>query len=141
VKLMFDATVISAVAYKPEKEPALYAWFRTVVTSPAHRPMRAAVTDYEVRRGLVYKGSARGLERLDWIVARLDYVPLDDAIAQRAAAFWAEVRHKGRPTGAGLDADALLAAAASVAGATLITHNLKHLSRYPIEARVWRDVV
>jgi hypothetical protein len=74
-------------------------------------------------------------------------VAMTDAIVG-AAEFWAMVRESGIPTSSpdALDADAILAGQASLAGqpgdtVTIATTNLAHLNRFPgIDARVWDQI-
>jgi hypothetical protein len=70
-----------------------------------------------------------------------------DAII-KAAEIWAFVRQTGVPTASpdALDADAILAGQASLAGqpgdtVTIATTNLAHLSRFPgIDAQTWDQI-
>ncbi len=68
---------------------------------------------------------------------------------RRAAEFWAHVRRLGLPTSGprALDADAILAAQASLLGSPgdlviLATGNLGHLARFPgIVAEEWEKII
>jgi predicted nucleic acid-binding protein len=137
---MLDANILGPLCHHPERHRAINAWFARVVANPRHHPLLPELADYEVRRGLLHLKSQSGLERLNSLVHALEYVPLDTATMRRAAGFWAEARGRGRPSGAGLDADAILAAQAFGADATLITDNARHFAHYPVRALRWRDV-
>lgn len=99
------------------------------------------IADYEARRELFRADTVRGIARLDALAARPDYLPLATAMMCQAAEFWAIARRRGRPTApnAALDADALLAAQARLAGqpgdtVVVATTNVGHLSLF-VDAR------
>ena len=104
------------------------------------------IADYEVRRELLRAGRVRGIERLDQLGQRFDYLPITTAVMRQAAAFWAEARRQGRPTAPdpALDADMILAAQAALivaAGdqAVIATTTVQHLSLFA-DARRWQDI-
>jgi predicted nucleic acid-binding protein len=101
------------------------------------------IADYELRRNLLLEGLSVSLSRLDRLVTVLSYLPLTTAVMRLAAEFWAEVRRAGRPTAhhTALDGDAILAAQASSIAGVVVTDNIGHLSRFPIEVRRWTELV
>ena len=106
--------------------------------------MLPEIADYEVRRELLRGNRAAGLQRLDALVALVEYVPLTTAAMRQAAAFWAEARQRGRPTAddKALDGDVILAAQVATlesSNGVVATTNVGHLSRY-VQAALWRDI-
>jgi predicted nucleic acid-binding protein len=106
------------------------------------------IAEFEVRRELIRAGARAGLTRLDNLMANLVYDTITTPVMHRAAEFWADVRRRGLPTAAdqSLDADAILAAQASLVGGpgdtvTVATSNVAHLVRFPgIDARDWPSI-
>jgi predicted nucleic acid-binding protein len=106
------------------------------------------IADYEVRRGLLFKGAVDGIIRLDQLREDLGfYIPISTAAMRRAAELWADARRAGIPTAdeKEIDADVILAAQALLfAGLTdslvVATYNDRHLSRY-LNAGHWRDII
>lgn len=76
-------------------------------------------------------------------MARYEYLPITTDVMRLAAGYWAALMAAGQPTASSssLDADAILAAQAAMAGGsgdvvTVATSNVRHLSRFPgIDAR------
>ena len=104
----------------------------------------AEIADYEVRRELLRARKTKGLKRLDELRITLGFTPITSTVMIRAAEFWAEARHKGRPTSGddSLDADVILAAqAATMTGARVVvaSSNLKHLTRF-VPAKRWHEI-
>jgi predicted nucleic acid-binding protein len=102
------------------------------------------IADYELRRELLRADKVEGLQRLDALVAALEYLPLTTAMMRQAARFWAEARRQGRPTAdeKALDGDVILAAQALLTttdDATVIvaTDNVGHLARFVPAYRWW----
>jgi predicted nucleic acid-binding protein len=103
------------------------------------------ITDYEVRRELVRSNATTGLRRLDLILNRYNFLPLDREAMLKAAELWAFIRNFGLPTADphAIDGDAILAAQAlTTAGpwdaVIVVTSNVRHLARFPgVDAREW----
>ena len=57
------------------------------------------ISDYEVRRELIRARRTAGIARLDAFIGQVEFLPIDTAAMRQAAAFWAEARQQGRPTG------------------------------------------
>lgn len=103
------------------------------------------IADYEVRRELIRARRATGIARLDAFIEQVEYLPIHTPAMRQAASFWAEARHKGRPTAPdpALDGDVILAAQAATldrADVIVATTNPRHLSRY-VAAELWTDIV
>jgi len=75
-------------------------------------------------------------------VSKLEYLPLNTQIMQKAAELWAEARISGFPTAPpdALDGDVILAAQAIEVSGIVITYNRKHLSRF-VETKGWEEIV
>jgi predicted nucleic acid-binding protein len=99
------------------------------------------IADYEVRRELLRAGKTASIGRLNTLVSKLRYLPLDTSAIRRAAELWAEARNAGTPTAPreALDADVILAAQAEQVRAVVATENVGHLARF-VTARYWRDI-
>ena len=105
------------------------------------------IVDYEVRRGLLHvalrsgRSTTKSLARLDRLVETLEYLPLNTACLRRAATLWAEARAAGRPTAGreALDGDVILAAQAIEVDGTVVTENIRHLSRFVPTVR-WNEM-
>jgi predicted nucleic acid-binding protein len=110
--------------------------------------MVPAIADYEVRRELVRLGRTSGVQRLDQTGQALGVVPVDADVWRQACVYWAMVRNQGRPTAPpdALDGDAILAATATVLGATtgepviIATENLGHFQRFGVAADLWSKI-
>jgi predicted nucleic acid-binding protein len=120
------------------------AWL-TALGSAGARVIVPEIADYEIRRELIRIGATASLKRLDRLRRLLDYAAITTAAMERAAELWAHLRNVGVPTAGreALDADAILAGQASVAGGlgdvvTIATTNLRHLARFPgVDAQLW----
>jgi predicted nucleic acid-binding protein len=145
--VLLDATPLGAVT-----NPALTAETREVnawlenVLQHGMRIFIPEIADYEVRRELLRARRTQGIQRLDALAARLEYLPLTTAVMRRAAEFWATTRQRGRPTAPdhALDGDMILAAQATRLGGdgeqvVIATSNVGHLSLF-VDARHWRDI-
>jgi predicted nucleic acid-binding protein len=92
----------------------------------------AEICDYEARRELLRKGATRQLQNLDDLLQRSEYFPIDTDLMKAAAALWASMRGRGKPTSAdsGLDGDVILAAQAlRFDDHVVLTTNSRHLSQ------------
>jgi tRNA(fMet)-specific endonuclease VapC len=93
----------------------------------AGHPVRLnAVSYYETKRGLLAIGAHRQLAAFERLWRVLGIVMIDQAVLDRAAALYAELRVRGQLIE---DADLLIAAMALVQDMTLVTHNTAHLAR------------
>ena len=148
--ILLDAGLVG-LAILPPHHPGpegqdFRAWFsRTQGT--IHQFAIADVTQYEVARGLLYKGAVAKLMRLGHFIAATLSVESSREVWEQAAGLWAKVRRQGQPTAsdASLDGDAILAASALVVAGygepvVIATTNVKHLSRFGVDGREWRDI-
>ena len=111
-----------------------------------HTVIIPEAADYELRRKLLHLvasgGSpARILSHLDALAEIFTYAPLTTEILRDAAELWADARCRGIPTAAEgrFDFDVILAAQARAVRGSVVTTNVKHLSRY-VPTLAWEDV-
>ena len=99
------------------------------------------VADYEVRRNLLLHQKASSIVRLNQLHAICRYAPITTPVMRKAAELWADSRRQGKPTSdpKELDCDVVLAAHALALGASVITDNIGHLSRFVTTQR-WADL-
>ena len=115
-------------------------WFRAMLESDCE-VMIPEITDYELRRNLILERMEASIQLLDKLKTLLVYLPIDTRTMLRAAQFWAKSRSRHTPTGDAnqLDGDAILAAQAEQAGATVATNNVGHLSQF-VETKKWSEI-
>jgi predicted nucleic acid-binding protein len=97
-----------------------------------------------VRRELLRAKKNQGIERLDALTNRLEYLPITTAAMFQAAQFWAQARQQGQPTAdnQALDGDVILAAQAvvlNIQNVVIATTNVGHLSRFT-DAKLWQEI-
>jgi tRNA(fMet)-specific endonuclease VapC len=93
----------------------------------AGRPVRLnAVSYYETKRGLLAIGAVRQLAAFERLWRVLGIVMIDQAVLDKAAELYAELRASGQLIE---DADLLIAAIALVHDMTLVTNNTAHFTR------------
>ena len=124
----------------PNRYPELNRWFdwHCLVGSQFFIP---EIADYEVRRNLILERRDRALVCLDRLMDDASYLPINTDAMRLAARYWAQSRQTGRSVGdpKELNADVILAAQASLAGAVIATGNVRHLSQF-VEARPWTSI-
>ena len=105
-----------------------------------------AITDYELRREFMLRGSTAALARADRIERVTGYLPITKEVMRRAATPWAEARRRGRLNAdpAALDGDVILAAQAQLLSemgheVIVATTNVGHLSQL-VDARSWQEI-
>lgn len=139
MRIAIDAGVLGIMCHGRHPEhAALMRWLGAIVSAASNEIYIAAISDYELRRKLVHLAMRDGvattdsLRRLDSLQGPCTFLPLTDATLRHAADLWATARHTGQPTAAPdrLDADVILAAQALNVGASVVTDNARHLSRY-----------
>ena len=77
------------LATNPKRSPETEAcaqWLQALVAA-ASRVVLPEIADYEVRRELLRGNRALGLQRLDALVALVEYVPVTTAAMRQAAPF------------------------------------------------------
>ena len=150
MKLLLDSNILAPLCYPARKEHQLLVrWFEDVLESRRRQVTIyvPAITDYEVRRGLLHvalksgRTVTRSLKRLDLLVRQLEYLSLNQAVLNGAAQLWAQARHAGQPTAGpeSLDGDVILASHAKQVSGVVVTENVRHLSRFA-DAFHWREV-
>lgn len=142
--VLLDAGPIG-LATNPRRSPqsaACAAWLQTLVAAGA-RVLIPEIADYEVRRELLRARKTAGIERLDSLAARLEYLPITTAAMREAASFWATARQHGQPTAGDqtIDGDMILVAQGATLGDDFIiaTTNVGHLSRF-VNAKLWEAI-
>jgi len=128
----------------PESE-ACKSWLASVASNGATVAI-PEIADYEVRRELLRSGKDSGIGRLDALKGLLSYMPITTPVMLKAAEYRASGRNMGRQSAidASLDADMILAAQASILGASadeavIATTNVRHLASFA-QARIWREI-
>lgn len=137
---MLDTNVLGYLCH-----PRLYGecklWMRGVLGMQLHEVLVPEVADYELRRKLLHQQSQGSLNVLNRLGQDAVYVPINTATMRAAAGLWARLRATGQPTedAKELGVDVILAAQAILTGATVVTDNVKHLTRMVDTVR-WEDV-
>ena len=128
------------MATHPRTNRSAAEWLRSMLESDVE-VLIPEIADYELRRQYILKGFKESIERLDQLITVLGYCPIDTATMRRAAQFWADSRSRHTPTGhpKELDGDAILAAQAKQAGATVVTDNVGHLSQF-VKTKKWSEM-
>ena len=143
--ILLDAGPLGLVT-NPKRSPQSMAcnqWLQSLLLNGVH-VMVPEITDYEVRRELLRARKAQGLQRLDELVAVIEYLPLTTTVMRDAAQLWAQLRQLGRPTADqhALDGDVILAAQARsipIDNAIVATTNVGHLTRL-VKAALWTEI-
>jgi predicted nucleic acid-binding protein len=148
MRLLLDTNVLTRLCH-PHKDVNLNVneWLEKILSSGPFTVIVPEIADYELRRGLMHlalksgQPTTRSLLRLDLLIEKLEYLPLNTATMRRAAGLWAESRLTGRPTAVdiALDGDVLLAAQALEVSGVVVTENIRHLSRF-VESLRWQDI-
>lgn len=104
------------------------------------------ISDYELRRKLLHMSATAQLRRLDDLGRMAEYVPIDTAAMQKAAALWARARLKGTPSAPpeAIDGDVILSAQAILTAQgdeelTVATTDVGDLSNY-VSASTWNAI-
>lgn len=138
-RIVLDTGPLGKVTH-PKANRAAAEWFRSMLESGCEVVI-PEIADYELRRNLILEGLTESLGRLDRLKQVLEYLPIDTQTMLQAAQFWADARHRRRPTAdpKALDGDAILAAQAKLTEAAVATENVAHLDQF-VETRRWRDM-
>jgi hypothetical protein len=150
--ILLDGGPLGMIVRAPSKPHIVrcLTWLNTILATGAIVVM-PEIAHYEVRRELLRIRAVGSLRRLDHALdpsSGFDHLALTTNAIIKAAEFWAFLRQTGVPTASpdALDADAILAGQASIAGqpgdtVTIATTNLAHLSRFPgIDAQTWDHI-
>ncbi|MBD2302979.1 hypothetical protein H6G80_33825 [Nostoc sp. FACHB-87] len=135
--ILLDTNPLSQVTH-PKIDPKIQQWLKslqkdeTLIRVPE-------IADYELRRELLRQGKQKSIERLNQL-SKICLIPLTHETMIKAAELWAWVRNQGQPTASNdsLDGDVILAAQAILQlkifdQVTVVTTNLKHISRFESE--------
>jgi toxin FitB len=135
--ILLDTNPLSQVTH-PKTEPKIQQWLQslkkeeTVIRVPE-------IADYELRRELLRQGKQKSIDRLNKL-SQICLIPINSETMKKAAQLWAWVRNQGNPTASNdsLDGDVILAAQAILQlkifdNVTVVTTNLKHISRFESE--------
>lgn len=152
MRLLIDTNILMKICH-PRENPGVARWFadwlRYALTSDEAEILLTCAADYELRRGYLYTllkrddpDAVEALRRLDDLCQDLDVVPIELTTARRAAQHWAAARRGGYATAPerDVDWDVIIASQAAEMDAVVVTNNTKHLSRYGVEARDWREI-
>lgn len=103
---------------------------RRLAEQPSAVLFASAVTRYELRYGADLRDDADGFwaRICGQIIPLVTWLPITQAVAQRAGTVAAGLRRAGRPCGS---MDPLLAATALEQGLTLVTRNTRHFEAVP----------
>ena len=153
--IVLDSTPLSLAAGRPSSPRSrdCRAWLSELVLA-GFRIVVPEICDYEVRRKLLHTSIRNGMpspaaiQRLNDMAVRHLYLPITTDAMRLAAGFWAVLQATGQRTASdtSLDADAILAAQAALAGGpgdivTVATSNVRHLTRFPgVDAREWASI-
>jgi predicted nucleic acid-binding protein len=118
---LLDTNILSELVRR-QPHPKVLAQFQG---APNHQLFTSAVSIEEIRFGcsLVPHGEAKWRTVLAKVLSRVTILDFDYATAIRAGELRAEWKQVGRPISY---EDGLIAAAALVAGLTLVTRNVRH---------------
>jgi hypothetical protein len=90
--IVLDSTPLSLLCQRSTARGVveIRAWLaaRTAAGVVVYLP---EIADYEVRRELLRAAKTAGIQRLDVLIADLDYLPLDTPTMRRAAELWGQV--------------------------------------------------
>jgi predicted nucleic acid-binding protein len=151
LRLLLDTNILGRIRH-PRGNPEAAMWFQQTATAAAENGdelIIPEITDYELRRKLIHLADYRessdagiSLQRLDFLIGLLTYLPLSTMVMRRAASLWARARGHGQSTASeeALDGDVILAAQALEAEAVVVSENTKHLSRL-VKTFHWRELL
>lgn len=141
--ILLDTNPLSQVTH-PKVEPKVQQWLQYLQTTQTLIRV-PEIADYELRRELLRKRKHKSIDRLNKF-SQIYLIPLTPETMRKAAKLWAWVRNQGKPTTTddSLDGDVILAAQAilqlqSFDEVTVVTTNLKHISRFESEGIVVAD--
>ena len=148
MNLVLDTGILGQLCHSTQRKNRPVAdWLASVLDDENEtRVFLPEICDYELRRKLLHliakkQVDARSIDRLNDLIDELEYLPIDTETMRHAAELWAKARIKGLPTAdeKSLDGDVILAAQAALSNATIVTNNVKHLSRYGAACQ-WSDL-
>ena len=149
MNLVHDTGILGQLCHPTQnKNREVVEWLASLLENDGveSRVFVPEICDYELRRKLLHliaknQVTTQSIDRLNALAEELEYLSLDTPTMRRAAEFWAKARLQGLPTAdeKSLDGDVILAAQADHCDATMVTSNVKHLSRFGV-ARHWTEM-
>ncbi len=150
--ILLDSGPLGLIVRAPSKTQVVscLTWLKSISVNGA-TVVIPEIAHYEVRRELFRIRAVGSLRRLEYYLdpsSGFLHLTISTDAMIKAAEFWALLRQSGSPTSSpdALDADAILAGQAALAGApgdtvTIATTNLAHLNRFPgIDAEIWERI-
>lgn len=135
--ILLDTNPLSKVTH-PKADPKVRQWLKSLQANEIVIRV-PEIADYELRRELLREGKHKSIQHLNRL-SQICLIPITPETMQKAAELWAWVRNQGKPTASddSLDGDVILAAQAiiqlkSFDEVTVVTTNLKHISRFESE--------
>lgn len=118
-------------------------WLQTLISQKI-RLIIPEIVDYEVRRELLRANKIKGLEHLDALIKRLEYLPITTAAMRQAALLWAQAHQQGQPTAADntIDGDMILigqVVSLEISNFIIATTNVGQLSQFTV-ADLWTNI-
>jgi tRNA(fMet)-specific endonuclease VapC len=126
---LLDTNIVTAVL---KKDRPVTGRLRRVLAGNA-RVFISPVVYYEIRRGLLWRSAVGQLSAFDELVGKLEWLAVDRAHWEAAAALWAECMKRGTPAN---DADLLLAVQARHMRAVLVTND-SDFDRLEVDREDW----
>ncbi len=122
MKYLLDTNAVTVWAKKDVQFIA-----RLQILTPADIAV-SVLTEHELLYGIAYNPQFKLRPVLERLLAILPKLPVDSAVAAKAALVRAELRRLGLPVG---PSDLLIAATALERGLTMVTHNIEEFKRIP----------
>lgn len=113
---LLDTNIVTAIL---KKDPHVAGRLRAGLAANA-RILISAVVYYEIKRGLLKRDAMRQLAAFEEMVSKFEWLDVERAHWEAAAALWTECQKAGMPAN---DADLLLAVQARQAQAVLVTND------------------
>lgn len=122
MKYLLDTNAVTAWA---KRDPQFIA--RLQILSPADLAI-SVLTEHELIYGIAHNPQFKLRPVLERLLTILPRLPVDSAVAAKAALVRADLRQRGLPIG---PYDLLIAATALVHSLTVVTHNTEEFKRVP----------
>lgn len=141
MNLVLDTNILGELVHPNAKvhAPVIRRVAERFAADPSISVYVPEIADYELRRELVLKRFTHSVERLNQLAQDLLYLPITTQAMRRACDLWADARRRHQSTAqyGELDGDVILAAQALSIGGTVVTKNVRDLSRY-VAVEDWR---
>ena len=150
MRLLLDTNALIRLCHPtrhPEIKEWLQSWLAHAQAGGNIELIVSAVADYEARRGYLWKldkhpDEPKALARLDHLCELLGMCRISAETLRAAARYWSKARKGGYSTAPerDIDWDVIIAAQAADLSAVVVTSNARHISRYGVDARDWREI-